>query len=107
MSHCPPFRQWNYYESSINPTYRPKNMCDPKNTQTFQKFERSGHWLPKAACDYYFNEHSKCYAAVDVAKEVPRYSWAKGKTYDDKCRFCKEGKDIDHAWKYGKGWAEA
>lgn len=82
-------------------------MCDPKNTQTFEKFERCGHRLSKDACDYYSNEHLKCYAPADIAKEVPCYSWTKGKTYDDKCRFCKEGKDIDHAWKYGKGWAEA
>ena len=73
----------------------------------FLKFMRCGHRLPKDACDYYSNEHLKCYAAADVAKEVPCYSWTRVKIYDDKCRSCKEGQDIDHAWKYGKGWAEA
>jgi hypothetical protein len=49
-------------------------MCDPRNTQTSQKFERCGHRLPKDACDSYSNEHLRYYAAAYVAKEVPCYA---------------------------------
>ena len=80
-------------------------MCDPKNTKTFQKYEGCGHRLPKDPCDYYSNEYWKCFAAPDKAKDVPCYTWQDGETYSGICRFCQEGKDIDHAYKYGKGWA--
>lgn len=80
-------------------------MCDPRNAKTYQKYEGCGHRLPKDACDFYSNEHLKCYEPPDVAKDVPCYTWTQGETFEGKCRFCQEGKDIDHDSKYGKGWA--
>jgi hypothetical protein len=80
------------------------NMCDPKDTKIFEVFDGCGHRLPKEVCNYYSNEYFQCYAAPNLAKKLPVYEWKDGKRYSEICKFCKEGKDIDGAYKYGEGW---
>ena len=91
--------------NQYNTTISSVAMCDPKNTKTFRAHEGCGHRLPKDACDYYSWEHHKCYAMAPVAKDTPVYEWKNGETCSGICRFCQEGKDIQGAWRYGKGWA--
>jgi hypothetical protein len=81
-------------------------MCDPKNTEIFEKYEGCGHRLPKEACDYYCNQFGKCFASYAVAKDVSCHSWEKGECYTGLCPFCQQGKDISGAYKYGKRWSD-
>jgi hypothetical protein len=79
-------------------------MCDPKNTKQFEMYEACGHRLPAEACDSFSYEHYKCYAAPDMAKNVPAYDWKEGERFTCMCRFCEESKNINGQWKYGKKW---
>ena len=80
------------------------NMCDPKNTRRYEIYEGCGHRLPKKACDYYCYAYHQCWGAPDNAKDVKVYQWKAGDYYTGLCRFCEEDKDLEGAYKYGKGW---
>lgn len=80
-------------------------MCSPQNTEIYEVYEECGHSLPQQACDYYSNEWQHCLVAHDRPRELKVYDWKDSEIFDGFCRFCKEGKDIDGAWKYGKKWA--
>jgi hypothetical protein len=66
----------------------------------------AGHKLPENACDNYAHGLQRCLGDPNLVRKFD-FSEMKGDVYYGRCRFCKEGKDIDGAFLYGRGWMGA
>lgn len=73
-------------------------MCDPDNTKRVQMWKVCAHMLPDKPCDYYSFALSRCLDGKNLC------GYQVQDLLEGKCRFCREGKDIQTIWKHGKGW---
>ena len=77
-------------------------MCDPKNTRRAQEYLRCGHTLPNHPCDHWSHKLQTCLA--NPYTKSMRNAYDVQDVHLDKCEFCRQGRDIDGASAYGKGW---
>ena len=66
-----------------------------------------GHTLPLDPCDEYAHLLAMCLANPG---EPRKFIWAQMRRAPkslEVCKFCKEGKDIEGEWAYGKNWLGA
>lgn len=82
-------------------------MCDPKNTKKKVEYESCGHTMPEDPCEHYSNLLGVC-MAKPLSKNIDKKKLfdKEAKKEPGLCKFCREGKDIDGEYGYGKGWEE-
>lgn len=82
-------------------------MCPRTNKYTHYLYcGATGHKLPENACDRYAHGLRCCLGDPNSVRKSD-FDRMEKEVYFGKCRFCKEGKDIDGAFFYGAGWTDA
>lgn len=66
-----------------------------------------GHRLPLSPCDEYAHLLAMCLAHPGEPRKFVWNKMLRATNSDKVCRFCKEGKDIEGKWAYGRNWLGA
>ncbi|KAF3005840.1 hypothetical protein E8E13_008663 [Curvularia kusanoi] len=79
-------------------------MCGRTN---FKRDHACDHVVPLEPCDKYAHELSMCFADPNGARKFDWKNMEEAPPSSDPCRFCREGKDIEGAWRFGVYWKDS